>query len=216
MGRHPQGTDLTQRADQVLGHAVREVVLCGVAGEVLKRQHGNRADRRLSRGPQTPERRGAGEGSTHRREGNEPPAGVNQGASVPGGRGAVFPVAFAPCPLLNGSDKTVPAPAVGADEALFPSTVAQRRTDLGERRGEGCFRHARLGPNRVEELFLRDEALSMREKMQEHLDGFELQGDRRSLAAQLAKFDVEFELKRRPERKHCPPPCHPWIVPQVS
>ena len=44
IGEHLQGADLAQFGDQRLRHAIREVVLLGVAGEVLQWQYGDGSD----------------------------------------------------------------------------------------------------------------------------------------------------------------------------
>jgi hypothetical protein len=48
-GRHGQARQLRQIGDQILGETVAEVFLLRVAGEIVKRQHGNRGSVRQGR-----------------------------------------------------------------------------------------------------------------------------------------------------------------------
>src|SRR5262249_3018659 len=85
------------------------------------------------------------------------------------------------------------------DPALLPTIVAERTTHFLERRRECAVAHHDVRPDRLEQLLLRDHALSFLDQVLEQPEGGRLEEDRPLGPSQLESPRIELET---PEAQH--------------
>ena len=94
----------------------------------------------------------------------------------------------------TGADPAVAEPPARLDEPMPLPRDSERPAQIGQRRGEGGVAHGHPGPDVLEELRLRDQAIAMAEQVEQQAERLGAQRDRLACPAHLSAHRVDLEV----------------------